>query len=623
MKLRGTFLKLFLDNLVVMIVILALVGTFTYHRLDANYQRETREHQDRLAHLAKEHLEDVWPLDRPGVDRLCKRLLHDASLRLTVIATDGTVLGDSEANPLSMRNHKTADRPEVLSALEGESQSDDRRSDTLGIAYRYMAMPLMHQDRVVGAVRVAMPVKTIADGETMLLGAVLWSALAGTLAALVLGLATSWIWYAPLRRITEAARQIASGNLASKPGLHEGNRLADLAGSLDQLRDHLGKYLAQIASQHQDFQTVLANLQEGVIATDVQGRIVLINQAACELFSVPAGQTFLSGQDTTGTNGCSAADPRSSGSSHQEPLQAVVPVLGVLKFHEQVMGTRKAVRGQIEVNTPDGRRTIEIHGTPIEPGPSTIGCLLVVRDVTDLATAAAMKAQFVANASHELRTPLATIRVAVDSLTSTDPGDADEVAKLGEMLDRHVTRLEDMTKDLLDLHMVESARFPLRWEDIPLGDLAEWVMAQFAAPAQEKGVSLSVSSSRPERRLRCDRKLLELILRNLVDNAVKFTSAGGSVQCTFEESPQGFTLCVRDTGCGISPEDQPRVFERFYQGDASRSGKNKARGTGLGLAIVKHAADRLDARVSLVSRPGQGTTMSVFFRPSTLGSTGS
>jgi two-component system phosphate regulon sensor histidine kinase PhoR len=588
MRPRSTFIRLFLGNLLAMVAILSLVGLFAYKRLNRNYQAEARRNQDRLARVATEHFQGLWPLRQSQVDEICKRLLHDRGVRLTVIASNGAVLGDSEADPRLMANHRTPDRPEVLAALAGKAGIDERRSDTIAIQYRYVAMPLTHGGQVVASVRLAMPVKTIAEGETVLRNAILWSVLAGIVAAVLLGLLTSWIWYAPLRRITRTAKQIASGDLTSKAGIVRSGGLGELAGALNELRDSLGKYLGQIASQHQDFQAVLANLMEGVVATDANGRIVLMNRAAGELFSVDHRQAV------------------------GKPLQSAVRVLQILECHEQAAIMAEPIHSQFEIDTPACHRALEVHGAKVPPGPSSIACLLVIRDVTEMAAAAAMKAQFAANASHELRTPLATIRAAVDSLASAEPGNKEELTKLAGMLDRHVARLEEMTRDLLDLHRVESAKFQIRLEDIALGDLADWVRAQFASHAREKGLVFSVSASVPGHRLHSDRKLLELILSNLVDNAIKFTPAGGSIECAFEATAQGVSMRVNDTGCGIQPEDQPRVFDRFYQSDAVRSGDSRVRGTGLGLAIVKHAAERLGAKVELQSAVGQGTTVSVF-----------
>jgi signal transduction histidine kinase len=414
-----------------------------------------------------------------------------------------------------------------------------------------------------------------------------WTWPAGAVAGVLLSLLTSWLWYEPLRRVTQTARQLASGDLSSKAGISPSGRLADLARALNEMRDNLGRHVGQIASQHQDFQAVLANLQEGVIATDAQGRIVLMNKMAGSLLAI---------------------EPRLTA---DKPLQSVLPVLELLNFYEKAMASQTSVRGQFEIDNPAGRRAIEVHGGKVPPGPSNIGCLLVLRDVTELAAATAMKAQFVANASHELRTPLATIRAAVDSLACAEPGNKEELAKLASVMDRHVKRLEEMTKDLLDLHVAESGKFPLRLQDIALEDITQWVQGQFGTLSQGKGITLTVKADQPQRKLHSDRKLLELIVRNLVDNAIKFTPARGKVLCVFDGGEQGTVLRVSDTGCGIAPQDQPRVFERFYQSNIARSGDSRLRGTGLGLAIVKHAAERLGAKIQLQSELGKGTTVTV------------
>jgi two-component system phosphate regulon sensor histidine kinase PhoR len=585
---RSTFVKLFLDNLLVMVVILALVGIFTYRHLDANYQAEARANQNRLLQAATEQFRELWPTQTQRIDRLCKTLFPEPALRLTVIAADGTVLGDSDADPATMVNHRTPDRPEVLAALDGHQGENTRTSETLGVRYRYLALPLVHEGQVVAAVRLAMPVKTIAEGETTLRNAILWAAATGTVAAVLLGFLASWIWYSPLRRITQAAKRIASGDLSQRASLDGRGRLSDLSSALNEMRDNLGKYLGQIAAQHQDFQAVLVNLHEGVVATDADGRVVLMNRSAGELLGVEASHS-------TGKH-----------------LQSVLPILEILSFYDQAATSGAPEGGQFEIETHRGRRTIEAHVTKVPPGASNICHLLVVRDVTDVVNASAMKAQFVANASHELRTPLATIRAAVDSLAATDPSDRTELAKLTGMLDRHVARLEEMTRDLLDLHMIESAKVPLHLADATAGALARWVEAEFAPAAGEKGLHLAVEVPSPETAIRTDRKLLELILRNLLDNAVKFTPAGGRVDCRLEPADGGLRITVSDTGCGIPAKDLPHVFERFYQGDAARSGDSAARGTGLGLAIVKHAADRLGAKVELTSQLGQGSTVAVF-----------
>jgi len=292
-------------------------------------------------------------------------------------------------------------------------------------------------------------------------------------------------------------------------------------------------------------------------------------------------------------------------------VQSVVRVAGAL---EAVVAAEAggAVERRLEMDTPRGRRVLELHAARVQPAGSRGICLLlVVHDVTDAARTAAMKAEFVANASHELRTPLATIRAAVDSLAAVGPDDREAFAKFLGILDRHVARLEGMTRDLLDLHLVEQAKGRLRPEDVEPHELAAWVEAQLGPAARDKGLTLEVRAEPPGRALRTDRRLLALILQNLLDNAIKFTPAGGRVECELTWRAAALAATVRDTGCGIPRELQDRVFERFFQADTSRSGAGAGRGTGLGLAIVKYAAERLGATVTLASTPDVGTTVTV------------
>lgn len=358
MKWNSTFLKLFLENLLVIGIIICLTGVLTYHQLDANYQQDSRQSQQQLLRIATRHFQSIWPANPEKLNVVCRQLLHDPSMRLTVIAPDGLVLGDTQAEPKTMANHRTPDRPEIIAALAGHDGVDERRSGTMGIRFRYLALPLVHNGQVAAAVRLAMPIKAIAEGETFLRNTILLSTGAGIIAAVILGLLSSWMWYAPLRRVTRTARQIAAGDLTSKAGLSDGGKLAELAQALNETREHLGEYLAKIACQHQDFQVVLASLQEGVVATDSEGRVVLMNQAAGNYLAANPEQAV--GQNLT----------------------AIIISLDILEFQERAMAASSPLRGRFEIDISTGRRTLEVLASRVPPGASKIRCLLVIRDMT-------------------------------------------------------------------------------------------------------------------------------------------------------------------------------------------------------------------------------------------------
>jgi signal transduction histidine kinase len=434
----------------------------------------------------------------------------------------------------------------------------------------------------------------LADQQAGLPGGVLWwSALTAVATAAALGLLTSWIWYSPVRHVTATARNIAAGDFSSRAQIFGTSELAELGTALNEMRESLARQVEMIAARGTNLQQVVSNLHEGVIATSAAGEIVLANQAAIDLLL-----------------------PKDAPSPVGRKIQSVLRVLDILDLYNRAQASGQAAVAQVDVELAGRRRHLRAEAIPLPPGrPEGIGGLLVLHDVTDIARAAAMKAEFVANASHELRTPLATIRAACDSLAASELDDRQAVSKLVGMLDRHVKRLEDLTRDLLDLHALESGRRALRAEGISIESLTQWLASNFAQAAGSKGLDFRVQAEGSET-IFSDRTLVELILQNLVDNAIKFTSAGGRVSVTLSASGESFRLQVSDTGCGIPIEAQGHVFERFFQIDTARSGATQGagarpRGTGLGLAIVKHATERLGGQVSLSSQPGAGTTVTV------------
>jgi two-component system, OmpR family, phosphate regulon sensor histidine kinase PhoR len=598
MNRHSLFLRLFLGNLLVVGLVVIVAGVVSYRSLNTEYQREVFGYQDQMASVAQQYAECLWSHTPAELNALCKQFPKNLvppgegaarrlPIRLTLVAKDGLVLGDSEGDPATMVNHKTADRPELMAALDGRPGQDVRHSETLAVEFRYVALPVRQDGNVVGAARVAMPVVAVVEAETVLRQIILWTVVAAVAAFALVGLLMNWIWYIPLRRLTQAARRIAAGDLDHRVRIGGSAELAHMAQALNAMRLNLAAHIKTVTEQRESLGQVIASLREGLIAVDAAGQIVLANRAATDLLAV--------------------GDVKVSGRS----LEAVVRTAAILDVYNAAMADRRPIGRQVEAEIRGVRRHLDVQVEPLTAGAEGIIGLIVVRDVTDLVRAAAMKAEFVANASHELRTPLATLRAAVESLAATDPGDHESVVKLTGMLERHVKRLENLTLDLLDLHAVETAKRELAFAPIRLESLTEWAASQFSDRAAKKGVELEIAAVPPDGAFTSDRAFIELILRNLLDNAMKFTPSGGRVMCAMRQEAGAVRLTVTDTGIGISRADQPRVFERFFQVDSARSGETSGRGTGLGLAIVKHACDRLGATISLESELGQGTTVTV------------
>lgn len=588
MKAPSFLVKVAVGNLLAVAAVMSLVSTLTYRSLDEHFQAENRTSQERSLKWFQKHFEDLWPLAPEAVARQCIDLARNSATRITVVAGDGSVLGDSEKSPVEMKNHRTSDRPEIMGALEGRLGEASRVSDTVGTSFRYMALPIRaggDDGKIVAVVRTAIPIRSIADQSAFIRGVVWWSSLAAVFATAILALLLAYWWYIPLRQVTQTARSIAAGNLEIRARGSWTAELSELAAALNEMRRNLSQQISLAQAQREDLRTVIANTREGILATDAGGKIVLANRSAVEML----------------TRG--ADDPIG------KPLSVATDVLEVADAFNQAMSLAETVQKQVEAQRQGKKRVLDVHAIPLGKRDNGISGLLVAYDITDIIQAASIRAEFAANASHELRTPLAILRGSVEALARIGPADQDAHTKFVRMLDRQVKRLEDLTRDLLSLHAIESGKVGVKKEAVELGDLAQWAQESFSPRARDKGVNLSINAGDPSAVVMSDVNLLEIILQNLLDNALKFTPAGGKVECSLSLDRNAFAISVSDTGCGIPAELQSRVFERFFQVDPGRSGDPSERGTGLGLAIVKHAAERLGAKVELRSQVGQGTTV--------------
>jgi two-component system phosphate regulon sensor histidine kinase PhoR len=254
--------------------------------------------------------------------------------------------------------------------------------------------------------------------------------------------------------------------------------------------------------------------------------------------------------------------------------------------------------------------------SPGEESAPAIGRLLVLTDITEVTRMMQVRADFAANASHELRTPLSAIRGAVETLMQVDPAqDPAVVRQFLQMIDRHTERMQAMVADLLDLSRIETS--PTQFKPAPLHvrEVLDELRSRFAQAVEAKTLRWSEDLPANLETIHANAHLLRLVLDNLVDNAIKFTEPGGGITVAFQSSSSAggdepvVSISVSDTGCGIPEEEQDRVFERFYQVQRSRSGPQ--RGTGLGLSIVRHAVVAMHGAVTLRSKLGQGTTVTI------------
>jgi two-component system phosphate regulon sensor histidine kinase PhoR len=387
-------------------------------------------------------------------------------------------------------------------------------------------------------------------------------------------------WVAPVRHLAEVADRMTAGDWDARADARGADDPRALAGRLNLLAAAAQQQLAELDHQRSDLQQLVDSLPDPILLADAQQRLILINSAATRLLQVGAEQAL------------------------GKRFAHVVNDAQILELFESLEPGRSHPTAAVQRDIRIARGATPNHYQAVGTRTKAGGVLIVLRNVTTMASAVQMKTDFVANASHELRTPVAAIKVAFETLRDVYQEDPDQTRRCIQVVEGQLDRLEEMLRDLLDLSRVESAELEPQVGPVTSTELFATVQHALGEMARKKGVELHFVGG--DLTFSSDKRLLDLILKNLVENSIKYTPTGGRVTTTIERQPQGLHLVVADTGIGIPPEHLERVFERFYQVEASRTG-GTARGSGLGLAIVKHAIHALDGAVDLTSQPGRGT----------------
>ena len=403
-------------------------------------------------------------------------------------------------------------------------------------------------------------------------------------------------WITPLRSLASAAEAMSRGDWARRVEPEGADDLKAFAEQFNLVAAQAQRQLAALDHQRADLQALVDSLPDPILLIDGRRRIALINQPAAKLLQLPRGEALGRPIDLT---------------LNEELLLALV---------EEAADREDGAHREVRVNRNGKLKTYQAAAMPGKSG----GMLVVLRNITTLATAVQMKTDFVANASHELRTPIAAIKIAFETLREARQDDPQQADRCVEIINGHLKRLEDMLADLLDLSRVESPDSKPQLASVGIQELFANVRVTQGNTATAKHVDLvfqqtdetmSDDGLQADLTLVTDRRLIDLVLKNLVENALKFTPAGGRVTVAAtrraddaDPGKRELVLAVADTGIGIPPEHAERVFERFYQVNSARSGTS-GRGTGLGLAIVKHAIHALGGTVALTSVVGRGTTV--------------
>jgi two-component system phosphate regulon sensor histidine kinase PhoR len=575
----GVRTKLFLASLAIIGVSILVAHAYLANTLEHLLTNRIESDLAVRAELVRRDVERSQCNDFATCDALADDLGASARTRVTIIADDGRVLGDSEV-PLerlpAVENH--AQRPELVAARTSGHGVASRLSDTVHERMLYFAIPLGGGR---GFARVAVPLVEVDQAKAGLNRALLVGSLLALAVAAVFSFAGAQLGSKSIRHLTDVARAMAKGDFSARAKLSGRDEFSKLGRALDQLAESLSITVRELSTERDLVGRILSGMQEGVLLLDDTGRIALVNPALREM--------LLLGEGAVG----------------HMPIDVLQNAELAALLEAQSDGMRT---GEIELSGLKPRRVL-VRAVPLADEPG--GVLAVFVDVTDIRRLESMRKDFVANASHELRTPITAVRSAAETLRLAFESDPEAAKHFIDIIERNAERLQRLVEDLLDLSRIEARELRLSVEPVELAEFVPRVLELLRERAAKKRITLSANVDPGVPPAKLDRRATEQILTNLVENAIKYSPDGARVVVSAKVQGGAIRVAVSDTGPGIAERHLPRLFERFYRVDTGRS--RELGGTGLGLAIVKHLVEAQGGSVGVESVVGKGSTFRMTF----------
>jgi two-component system phosphate regulon sensor histidine kinase PhoR len=587
MKKKKLFWQLY--PLYLLITLLSLVAVIWYssEAMQEFFLDQTAADVEERAHLVSSQVMPLLiPINQSEIDAVCKNIGAASSTRITVILSSGQVLGDSDEKPAKMDNH--ADRPEIVGALKGNRGVSIRYSRTLEERMIYVAIPLFHPQgtEVFAVLRSAISITPVMNELRYIQSNILFGGVIIALIASGISLIVSRRISRPIEEMKKGAEHFAEGDLSYRLHVPASEELGGLARAMNRMASQLNDRMQTVIRQRNENEAVLSSMSEGVIALDREEHIININRAAAEMF------------------GCS---PSQSGGRN---IREIARNSDLHRFISKSLSGEEPAEADI-IFYHDGERILHIHSTPLcLTENERIGILIVMNDVTRLRQLENIRRDFVANVSHEIKTPLTAIQGFVETLRHGALNNPDEAERFLGIIEKHVGRLAAIIDDLMHLSKIEQEKenkgIPL--EPGRIKDIILTAVQVCQTKAADKNIQIDLNCD-DEMNAAINPPLLEQAVVNLIDNAVKYSEDGSTVQISAVMTDAGIDISIQDHGIGIAKEHLPRLFERFYRVDKARS--RKLGGTGLGLAIVKHIVQAHNGNIFVDSNPGEGSIFTI------------
>ena len=587
MRPRPLFWQLFPTYCLLTVFALLVIIVYFSRAVEQFYFEQTsRSSAERIALIEPLFSAALAANDSGSVDSLARSLGAIGNMRITVLLPSGRVIADSHKNYRLMDNH--ANRPEVRRALDDSVGASSRFSHTVDKTMQYSARLLRHNGEIAGVLRAAVPIDAIRQSLAGLQRRIVLVGVVLVLFTALVSLGISRYLSRGIEQLQRGAEHFARGELAVTLSVSASREMQLLARAMNHMAVQLGERLQTITSQRNEQEAILESMTEGVLAVGPDERIINLNR--------PAGRIV----------GCEPEAVRG------KLLQEAVRNSDIQQAIATLLRTRKGIEKQMSLVGIDGsERFLQLHGTVLrDGGGSPAGALLVMNDITQIKRLEEMRTNFVANVSHELRTPLTSIKGFVETLLAGARDNPEDTERFLRIIDKHAERLKSIIEDILSLSLIEkeAERDEIELVSAALRPVCLRAVEVCLVGAQRRKVQIALECEE-QVLASINAALLEQALINLLDNAVKYGREGSTVRLEVSAAAGECRIAVHDQGPGIEPRHIPRLFERFYRIDKSRS--RTMGGTGLGLSIVKHIVSAHRGTVQVSSTPGVGSTFTV------------
>jgi len=571
--------KLFLTYIIIIITFTISIELLATFHLRNYYIDHLASDLESTANLIKDFLyQDITENNLFQIKSKTEALGKEIKTRITIIDTKGRVLSDSEENPALMENH--SDRPEIKEALRGKTGKTIRYSFTLEINMLYIAIPIVEDNQIISIVRLALPLAEVNKNIAYLRKIILSSTIISLLIASLISLIISLNITRPIKEMTEISKRISKGDFSKKLEIRSQDEIGQLSLALNQMSEDLESKIKIISEDKNKMEIILSSVIEGIAAIDRKGKFILCNYAFEKIIN------------------CSR--DKALGRFHWE----IIRNNQLNELLKDTIQKSQTSTQEITILFPQ-EKIFYASSTPLGEKENIWGAVVVLNDITQIKRLEKMREEFVANVSHELRTPLTSIQGFIETLKDGAINDPEKTQHFLKIIEKQSNRLNNLVEDLLKLSKIESQEIVINLQSTNLKELLDKVMAEFKERITLKKFQINTNISPQFPLLKVDPEQIELALRNLLDNAIKYTPEKGEISISFLEREKDIYLEIADNGIGISQEHLPRIFERFYRVNKDRS--RDLGGTGLGLAIVKHIVKVHKGTIGVDSNPGKGS----------------